>query len=205
MRTTFAVLVCALLLPGVAVAQSDTRSYVMGNGGVTFGTETAPMVGAQFGTSLGSSLQLYAGGGYYDNVLPGGVQTDLDQAAEALTTVTGLPWEFDAKARAFCVSGGARYLFDTGSAMRPYVSAGAGFANLKVRVSEVDLGDITEDFVEAGLDDATTTKPLVEFGGGVAVPIGGHLYLDAGYKFIKIIDADGANISRAMVGFGARF
>ena len=127
MRTTFAVLVCALLLPGVAVAQSDTRSYVMGNGGVTFGTETAPMVGAQFGTSLGSSLQLYAGGGYYDNVLPGGVQTDLDQAAEALTTVTGLPWEFDAKARAFCVSGGARYLFDTGSAMRPYVSAGAGF------------------------------------------------------------------------------
>jgi len=205
MRTTFAVLVCAVLAPGLAVAQSDTRSYVMGNGGVTFGTETAPMFGTQFGTNLSSRLQLYAGGGYYDNVLPGSVQTDVDRVAEALSVVTGVPWEFDAKARALCVSGGARYLFDTGSAIRPYVAAGAGFANLKVKVTEVDLGDVTEDLVEEGLGESTMTKPLIEFGGGVAVPIGGHLYLDAGYKFIKIIDADDANISRAMVGFGVRF
>jgi hypothetical protein len=66
---------------------------------------------------------------------------------------------------------------------------------------------VTSDVISTGVldgDDRNATKPLVELGGGVQVPVG-SLYFDAGYRFSKLLDADDFNISRAYAGIGARF
>jgi opacity protein-like surface antigen len=140
-----------------------------------------------------------------NNVLPSSVQDDLDDVSEFLTFITRTRWEFEAKAPAFFGTAGLRYLIPTGSAARPYVQGGVGFANIALKIEEIDLGDVTDDLVDEGyLDDDSINKLALEFGGGVMVPLGAA-YLDVGYRFMKLMDAEEVNISRAYGGFGVRF
>ena len=69
----------------------------------------------------------------------------------------------------------------------------------------MDLGDITGDLVSDGyLDDDAINKLAFELGGGVLVPVG-RAYVDVGYRFMKFVDAEDVNISRAYAGFGVTF
>jgi opacity protein-like surface antigen len=122
-----------------------------------------------------------------------------------LTALTRERWEFTVTAPAFFGTVGVRYLVPTGAAARPYLQGGVGFANVRFKVEEIDFGDVTDDLVDDGyLDDDQINKLAIELGGGVIVPIG-RVYFDAGYRFIKLTDAENINISRAYAGFGVRF
>jgi hypothetical protein len=181
------------------------RGLIGGHVGATFGTEAAPFFAGEVAGNITRDLQIYGTVGRMNNVLPSSVQDDLDDVSAFLTALTGVRWDFEATAPAFFGVGGVRYLVPTGGAARPYALGGVGFGAISLKVEEVDLGDITDDLVSDGyLDDDAINKLAFEFGGGVLVPFG-RAYVDVGYRFMKFVDAEDVNISRAYAGFGVTF
>lgn len=185
--------------------QVTRKGFLAGLGGITFGTETAPVFGGEFGTSVLPNVQIYGTLGRMNNVMPQDIQDDLDTLSSLLTFSSDDLWSFKAKAPTFYGLGGVRLMPAAGS-VRPYVNGGLGFGRLNVKVTEIDLGDVTDDLIDGGyLDrqDVQATKLMYEAGGGVQVPFSGG-YVDLGYRFRKMQDIE-ANISGAYIGFGARF
>lgn len=198
-------IVASLLTFAPAAASAQDRGFVGGHFGVTFGTEAAPFVSGEVAGHVTRDLQIYGTVGRMNNVLPSSVQDDLDDVSQFLTLVTRVRWDFEASAPAFFGTAGVRYLVPTGTPARPYVLGGVGFANIGIKVEEVDLGDVTDDLVDDGyLDDDNINKLALEFGGGLIVPVK-SMYIDLGYRFMKLMDADDVNISRAYGGIGVRF
>jgi hypothetical protein len=191
------VLFFALLSTPASVRAQDMRGLVGGQFGATFGTEVATFFAGEVAGNVTRDLQIYGTLGRMSNVLPSTVQDDLDDVSAFLTFLTGVRWDFEATAPAFFGVGGVRYLVPTGAAARPYVQGGVGFGNITLKVEEVDFGDVTDDLVEEGyLDDDQISKLAFEFGGGVIVPFV-RAYVDVGYRFMKFLDAEEVNISRA--------
>ena len=185
----------------------EPRAYVAGLGGLTFGTETDATFGGEFGRNITDRLQVYGHVTRMQDTLPRYVNDDLGDVSQALTSMTGVPWSFSAKAPAWLGVGGVRWMVPTGGRVRPYALGGAGLGHVRMKLSELSLGEVTNEILSTGVlsdDDLTTTKPLFELGGGVQFPVGA-LYLDAGYRFSKLLDADDFNTSRAYAGVGARF
>jgi opacity protein-like surface antigen len=197
--------ICTLVFVlAASVAQAQEKGYVQGVSGVTFQSETSSLMGGEIGFNVTPDLVIYGQGGRMLNVMPKSIQNDLDLAADFLTLATGQRWAFDGKVRATYFGGGAKYLFPTKTAIRPYVLGGAGLAKLKLSVTEIDLGDVLDNLVDEGfLSDADTKANEVayEVGGGVSVPVS-VVQLDFGYRYMRIGDA---NISRFVGGFGVRF
>jgi opacity protein-like surface antigen len=195
-------IVFATLMSGIVSLNAhaqERQTYAVASSGLTFGNASAAVVGAELGTNVGEHIQIYAMGGYHKDVLPASIGDTLDVLAGAGIAM---------RAPAFLVSGGLRYLIPAGAGVRPYVSAGVGTARLKLRASAEGVGDVTDQLVDAGYlskDDVTVKKPLVEIGGGVAIPLGSAFQLDLGYKYIKIMGEERFGLSRLIVGFGARF
>jgi opacity protein-like surface antigen len=205
-RIVMAVVASFAMVAGAEAQTFGPRGYVGGLGGMTFGTETDVLFGGEFGGNVSDNLQIYGGFGRLQNILPKSVQDDLDDASQALTFLTGLRWEFSAKAPAWYGTGGAKFMIPTRSQARPYLLGGAGFARVNTKIKEVDFGDITNDLISEGyLDegDVRATKLMVEFGGGVDIPVS-IIHLDLGYRFRKPIGLD-VNISQLQFGFGVGF
>jgi opacity protein-like surface antigen len=173
--------------------------------GVTFQSESDLVLGGEIGGNVHPNLEIYGGVHLLRNVLPTDAQDSLDDLSDLLTATTGTLWDFEAEFRAVTVAGGVKYRVPTGTVVRPYVLAGAGVANVTFKIEEVDLGDVTEEILaELGEEDATLSKPYFELGGGVEFPAG-KLFLDAGYRYGRVVDAGDLNISRVYFGVGARF
>jgi opacity protein-like surface antigen len=209
MKTVIPAAVAALLLSGSpALAQSfQPRAYVAGMSGVTFGTERDATFGGEFGANVTDHVQVYGHVSRMRNTLPTYVNTELELLSEEMSQETGLPWSFQAKAPAWLGVGGLRLSVPTRGIARPYMLGGFGFGRVNMKVTEVDLGDVTDTLIQSGFittEDLRMTKALVELGGGVQFPVG-HLYFDGGYRFSKLLDADDFNTSRAYFGIGARF
>ena len=82
------------------------------------------------------------------------------------------------------------------SAVRPYILVGGGFAHLKrdttFTVAGADVtGNLTQDQygnIVLGSDlTGSTTKPMIEIGGGVVVPIAGRLLLDFRLRYDRLV------------------
>jgi hypothetical protein len=199
-----AIVILLLGTPHMVTAQ-DMRGLVGGRIGTTFGTEAAPFFAGEVAGNVARDLQIYGTVGRMNNVLPGSVQDELDDVSSLLTALTRVRWDFEATAPAFVGTGGVRYLIPIRAAARPYAMGGIGFGNIRLKVKEVDLGDVTDDLIDEGyLDDDTITKLAFEFGGGAIVPFG-RVYVDVGYRFMKFVDAEDVNISRVYAGFGVTF
>jgi opacity protein-like surface antigen len=199
---TFALVCWALAWPSMASAQE--RGHIAGVVGVTFQSQTDGVFGAEVAVNVGPVLQIYGGVNLMQNVLPRSVQGNLDDFSRGLTAATGTVWDFNASARAVTGVGGVRLRLPTGSAWRPYAIAGAGIANVRLKVREIDLGDITNDVAQELGSDPSATRPFLELGGGLEVPVG-VLFIDAGYRYGRIVDEDGLNMSRVHFSIGANF
>jgi opacity protein-like surface antigen len=200
-----ALFVVSLLTFAPAAVSAQDRGLIGGHFGVTFGTEAAPFFAGEVAGNIARDLQIYVTVGRMNNVLPSSVQDDLDDVSQLLSMITRVRWDFEASAPAFFGTAGVRYLVPTGSPARPYIQGGVGFANIGIKVEEVDLGDVTDELVDDGyLDDDNINKLALEFGGGLIVPLK-SMYIDVGYRFMKLMDADDVNISRAYGGVGVRF
>jgi hypothetical protein len=197
---------CVISLIALATPVSaQTRGFVSGLAGVTFGTETDMMFGGEFGADVNDMFQIFGEAGVMLNVLPSHIQEDLDDAARILRVITGERWDFDATIRNTYFGGGIRVNFDRES-FTPYVLGGLGVAALKLKVTETDLGDITDEIVEqAELGDDSESDAMMSLGGGVMFPVGGSAFVDVGYRFHKIFTEESVNISRVYGGVGILF
>src|SRR5918992_3418239 len=158
-----AVVLCVSAIP--AFAQENNR--VTAIGGITFQTQTDALIGGELGTNLHPNLEVYGGVNFMRNVLPRNLQNDLDRLSAQLTEATGTVWMFKADIRAFSGAGGVRYRVPMVKNLRPYLLAGGGLANIKLRFRETDLGEMPQEILnQIGITDTTQTKPYLELGGG---------------------------------------
>jgi hypothetical protein len=179
-----------------ALAQSGGRGYVEGFGGFIHGSDaTTPMFGAEVGFEVIDNLAIFGNVGLGLNVFP---DDELDVIQDECDFI-GV--DCDATARLTFLTGGAKYLFPTGSAVRPYVAGGVGMVRLSVEI-EADDEDITDEVI---FGDPNSTEGLLEVGGGIELPAGSHGKIDVGYRLMKIFEDDSDVAHRIQVGFGWRF
>jgi opacity protein-like surface antigen len=201
MRRFVTVLVGSLTLSlgvaSVASAQSSGGGgYVQGYGGLLrVPDKTTPVIGAEVGFEVIENLVIFGNVGFGLNVFPDDELDALQDECDFLDV------ECDATARLTFLTGGAKYLFPTGGAIRPYAAGGLGMARLSVKI-EADDDDITEDVL---LGDPSSTDALLEVGGGIELPVGASGKLDVGYRLMKIFEDDSDVGHRIYVGYGFRF
>ncbi len=176
-----------LLMAAPARAQGG---FVHALGGVTFGTESAPVFGGGGGVNLGENVQLFGEFGRMGNVIPSELQDEIDALSELLSEDTGLPVTLEVRVPAIYGMGGLRYTVPTGGRVRPYVEAAAGFARLSADVNAdvggIDISGLVEE--EAGIEAAT--KFLLMLGGGINIPVNDTLGIDVGYRWNGIFTDD---------------
>ncbi len=74
-----------------------------------------------------------------------------------------------------------------------------------MRIRERDLGVMPQEILDQiGVNQTTDTKPYLELGGGIELPVGA-LVVDAGYKFGRFVGDTNLNTSRVYFGVGATF
>lgn len=175
-------------------------SYVVGRGGVTFGTRTAPLAGVEIGGHVAPMLQVYGAFDWHRDISPEFVE-DL---SELVSDLTG----FDVNYRfpTYVGVGGAKVIAPRG-VIRPYGLGGFGFGRVKgtVEVEGEDVTDLLDDLGYLDRDDIEFSKPLFEVGGGVAIS-NGSIYVDVGYRFRKFLDTgEPVNVSGIYAGVGVGF
>jgi hypothetical protein len=191
-------------LPAPAFAQSGNVT-VQGFGGLTFAnastflgeTSTASSFGGLVTAAITPNLMAIGEVGRLSDVKPGLLDL-LDY------TPVGL------HVSAWYGSGGVRFI-TSGSAIRPYGEATAGYARLSTGVS--GLGELAGEFADAALPYLNQTEPMFGLGGGVLFTHG-RLAIDAGYRYRKILTSgvssalglsDDFHVNEVRFGAGVRF
>jgi hypothetical protein len=174
-----------------APVESPVRGYlVVGAGAVSGIGQTSPTFSAELGDHVMPNVQVYASLTYHDNLMSETARQHLVDVGQSLSTVTGTPWNFQGRDRAWALTAGAKYLFGDSPVVRPYVGAGLGVINLERVVREQSRGNLTAAFLSEfgsgdGLVDATqedVVKPLGEVAAGLGV-VAGRAYFDFGYRY----------------------
>jgi hypothetical protein len=194
-------------------AQPPTKRYFTANGGAAVNINfehPAATVGAEYGERIHRDVYAYAMLNYVDNVMSDRARNNLVLAGDALTAVTGVPWEFNGRDRGLAFTMGGKFMMPANMRVRPYVGAGFGIVNLKRRINERDLGDVTDEFYDLtlltdGVIDAgstSITKPMAE----VLLGIGGAMgrtYLDVAYRYRRGFHSfDEIEFSQLTMGVG---
>lgn len=174
-------------------AQPPTKRYMTGFGGAAVNINfehPATAVGAEYGERVHRDVFAYVALNYVDNLMSERARNNVVLAGEALTAATGVPWEFNGRDRGLAFAMGAKFMLPADMRVRPYAGAGFGMINLKRRINERDLGDVTDTFYDlTGLTDGiidagqtSITKPMAEvlLGLGGAV---GRTYVDVAYRY----------------------
>jgi opacity protein-like surface antigen len=173
---------------------------VQGFGGFTFGdTAAASTFGGNVAFELTDNILIVGEAGRLSDVMPSLLDSILD-----FTPV-------DLRVSAWYGEAGVRFS-GSGSAIRPYAEATAGFARLHSGVS--GLNGTPGAVIDSALDFFDRTEPLLGVGGGVIVQ-GGPLVLDLGYRYKRILadnslqtllnGGDDFDVSQVRVGVGVRF
>ena len=172
---------------------------------MTFGTETSSVVGGGVGVNIGPYVVIIGEFGRMQNVLPQGLQDDLDEIADAIGDYYDVDVVIDASIPAYYGAGGVRVQAPRGR-LRPFAEVMVGAANMTLkidaRVEDVDISDEVMD--EVGY--VSGTQLLVTGGGGVSIVLAQSAAIDVGYRF-GYIDGDdtSAKISMAYGALVFRF
>jgi len=174
--------------------------YVVGRGGVTFGTRTAPLLGVELGGHVAKMLQIYGSFDWHRDVSP----TFVGQLSEIVSEI----YDVDVNARlpGFVGIGGVKVIAPV-RAVRPYAVGGFGVGrfNGTVEIEGEDVTDLLDGLGILDRDDLDATKPLFEVGGGVAIS-NGTVYADISYRFRKVLDTgEPINVSGIYAGIGVGF
>lgn len=172
------------------------RNHVVGRSGVTFGTATAALAGVEVSGDVLPVLQVYGAFDWHQDVIP----KDIRNAFALLGDVLGVPLEL--KFPNYVGIGGVKAIAPP-MAVRPYGIGGFGVAHSTGKIL-VDGEDQTQLVLEAaGMEksDISYTEPIAEFGGGIVIPAG-RAYLDVGYRFRKVLNLEGVNMSGVYLAAG---
>lgn len=175
-------------------------AYVVGRGGLTFGTRTAPLAGVEIGGHVAPMLQVYGSFDWHRDVAP----SFLGEALEDISHYYGV--DVDARLPAFIGIGGVKVIAPRG-AIRPYGLGGFGVGHVKGTI-ELEGDDVTSILEELGFldrDDLQATRPVFEVGGGLAIS-NGTVVADVSYRFRKPLNTgEPFNISGIYAGIGVGF
>jgi opacity protein-like surface antigen len=220
MRLFFALIVSTTALGGIAHAQTgasaatDDNGYVVAVGQSAFSNVTSQSFGVEAGFTLAPRLQVFVEAGKIRDVSTKAIGSAAQVIAGALAqTQSGVG--FSVKEPVTFAAAGVRFSLVPGeSRVRPYVLAGVGAAKVTQDVKFfVGGSDVTANLqqdpyqVVLGSDlSGSFTKPMLEVGGGVAVPIWKHLLLDFQGRLGRILAEDEAiTVGRVGLGIGVRF
>jgi opacity protein-like surface antigen len=201
MRHHFGVTVLSILvLLAPSAVQAQARSQVQGFGGFTFGdTAAASTFGGNVALELTDNILIVGEAGRLSDIKPSLLDTILD-----FTPV-------DLRLSAWYGEAGVRFSA-SGSAIRPYAEATAGFARLHAGLGGIN--GVPGSVIDGALGFLDRTEPLMGVGGGVIMQ-GGPLVVDLGYRYKKILadnslqsllnGGDDFDVSQMRVGVGVRF
>jgi hypothetical protein len=165
---------------------------------MTFFSETAALFGAEVEGRPSQYVAIYGSVGRLQNIAP----TDVQDALDLVSLLSGI--RVKASIPATYGIGGVKIGAPAG-AVDVYGLAGGGIAYMTGKVSVADV-DFSHEFLEffSG-EDLTAVKPMIEFGGGVGIPVG-RMRFDASYRFDKPLQMGApVNLSRVQVGVGVGF
>lgn len=212
---SFLVLAAALLLGGVADAQTrastDSMGYLEGVGQSAFGNVTSQSFGGEAGVNVLPELQIYLEVGKIMDAATSDLGPNAQLIAGFLSqSQTGVSYQVREPVT-FGVAG-VRYLLPWANRVQPYVIGGAGVAKVSKNVSfNVGGTDATPNLATYGVVLGTDlsgslTKPMISFGGGVVWPAWERLIVDFQYRYGRVlISGQGINTNRAGLGVGVRF
>jgi hypothetical protein len=176
------------------------RAYVIGRGGMTFATRTAPLLGVEVGGQIAPFLQAYGSFDWHRDISP----SFIEDVGEIVSNIVDSDVNY--RFPTFTGIGGLKVIAPRG-AIRPYGLGGFGYGRTNGTV-EIEGEDVTELFDELGFldrDDVSFNKMLFEVGGGVAVS-SGRMYMDIGYRFRKFLQTgEPINMSGLYAGVGVGF
>jgi hypothetical protein len=176
------------------------RHYFTGLGGAAFDLEFEQpsfTFAVEYGERLHRDVQAYANLSYIENLMSDRMDANLVAAGATLTALDGVLWEFAGRDRGLAFTVGGKFLMPINSRLRPYVGAGFGLLNLKRRITERDLGDVTDEYFLLGdlgvpsenlndgrmrFGESAVTKPLGEVMLGVGGALG-RAYVDVAYRY----------------------
>jgi opacity protein-like surface antigen len=181
--------------------------------GASFGaeTQTAATFAGEWGEDVSPHVQVHVTVSYFENLMRRDLTDDLSALSSSLTATTGTTWDLRGRDRGVTLIGAGRYLFNPQGTIRPYLGGGAGILNVKRRIVDPRVGDLTASVLsEFGVGNLsittqTLTRPLVEGGFGVGF-FNGPVYVDVGYRYKRAFHLDETfDFSQAVVGIGYRF
>lgn len=191
MTRTIAVILLLGTTAMPALAQSPSPAFVRGFGGVSFVSETGGVFGVTLGVRVTSTLDVIGDVGRLTNMLPRAIQSDIDDAARAMGTFYGAPLTIDAKAPGVYVLGGLRASHTTAQRIKLFVEGGGGVARGTSDISAHAGGaDVSRDVRSVLRIKSSERRALAMVGGGVGIPLTGHLTLELGYRFMRIFTDD---------------
>jgi len=218
---SFLLVPCIVLLSAAAgLAQTQPAAgtnpehgYIIAFAGGAVSDTTSPSFGVEIGEHITREVQAFLTLTYVDNLIQDEAVSALDALAADLTASSGVPWAFEGRDRGLAFSVGGKYLFSTDGRARPYLGGAAGVLNVKRTITEIDLGDVTEEILmlygapDGGIDptQSSTFKPMLEAAPGVSF-VNGRLYVDVGFRFRKIFRSrEPFYVSELRVGVGMGF
>ena len=164
------------------------------------------------GFGIAKHLQVFALAGRTSNVAPSTLGTNAQIIAQYLLRTQSGSVSFTTKEPNTFGAAGLKYVIPTSSRAEPYVMAGAGVANVKSDVHFLVGGtDVTSNAASYGVTLGTdlsgqSTKPLLDFGGGVQWPFWKNVAIDFQYRFGRILNGTrGITTQLAGAGLAARF
>ncbi|HXE81463.1 MAG TPA: hypothetical protein VNK41_11965 [Vicinamibacterales bacterium] len=182
--------------PGQPRDPSPFRVHTVGRAGATFGTATAALIGVEVSGDVLPVMQVYGSFDWHQDLIP----KDIANAFSLLGDALGV--DLDVKAPTYATIGGVKVIAP-GGPVRPYGLGGFGVAHTRGKII-LEGEDQTQLLLElAGLErsDISFTKPIAEGGGGIVIPAG-RAWFDVGYRFRKILQIEGINVSGVYFGAG---
>ena len=218
MRMLMIALTVFMLSAASSYAQTD-RLYVGGTGGFASGPDgTSRDTFGEVGVRVAPRLFVFGDVGQIHNLQPSAFQPVVD-GTTALLSGTGLSVVGTAREPAWYSLGGMRYEAPTLKRVSPYAFGGAGIARItpsgRFTYAAGTLSgdtpapgdDVTQQLTAMGdfTQPAATNALMLSLGGGVAVPVAGHLSVDVGYRYARIASDTPLHTQGATLGFGYRF
>jgi opacity protein-like surface antigen len=202
------------MLGGIAHAQTTggaakatPTKYVEFVAHSAFGNAPSQSYGAEGGFTIAKHLQVFALAGRTSNVAPITLGAKALLIARYLQQTQGASVNFAAKEPITFGVGGLKYAIATGGRAEPYVMGGVGVAsvstNARFLVAGTDVtGNITSYGVTLGTDlSGASTKPMLDFGGGVTWPLWKSVAIDLQYRFGRVLNGS-RSVTMHLAGAG---
>jgi len=190
-----------------------SKIYVSALAGATVGAQDSAIFGVEYGERMDDHVTAFANLTWFDDLMTDRMRSNLARASAMLAASTGSAWTLQGRDPGLAFTVGAKVTGALGSNVRPYVGAGAGAVNLRRKITEPALGDVTESFIKVfGLSDgnidstsSSVTKPLAEALAGINF-VAGRTYVDFAYRYRHAFHlVEPINFSQVSAGVGVRF